>query len=126
MIVPTALALVTSSFAEDRQHDRPLGVFGTLLALGFRTGLLLGGVLTNTLGWRSTMGLSVVMGALVLMAAPLLLTESRGERQRLDVPGAVTITGGLLARIGYSRLGRHGGGATTCNEPEKAYPWSCG
>jgi EmrB/QacA subfamily drug resistance transporter len=99
MIVPTAMALLTTSFAEGRQRDRALGVLGTLMSLGFTAGVVFGGVLTDTLGWRSTMGLNVVMGVLVLIAAPVLLTESRGERQRLDLPGAVTITGGLLALI---------------------------
>jgi EmrB/QacA subfamily drug resistance transporter len=99
MIVPTAMALLTTSFAEGRHRDRALGVLGTLMSLGFTAGVVFGGVLTDTLGWRSTMGLNVVMGVLVLIAAPVLLNESRGERQRLDLPGAVAITGGLLALI---------------------------
>lgn len=99
LIVPTAMALLTTSFAEGRARDKALGVLGTLMSLGFTAGVLLGGVLTDTLGWRSTMGLNVVMAVIVLAAAPGLLTESRGERQRLDVPGAVAITGGLLALI---------------------------
>jgi EmrB/QacA subfamily drug resistance transporter len=99
LIVPTAMALLTTSFAEGKARDKALGVLGTLMSLGFTAGVLLGGVLTDTLGWRSTMGLNVVMAVIVLAAAPGLLTESRGERQRLDIPGAVTITGGLLAVI---------------------------
>jgi MFS family permease len=99
MIVPTAMALLTTSFAEGRERNRALGVLGTLMSLGFTAGVLAGGVLTATLGWRSTMGLNVLMGAAVLVAAPLLLTESKGGRQRLDLPGAVTITGALLALI---------------------------
>jgi len=99
MVVPTGMALLTTSFAEGRARDKALGVLGTLMSLGFTAGVLLGGVLTDTLGWRSTMGLNVVMAVGVLIAAPILLTESRGERQRLDIPGAIAITGGLLALI---------------------------
>ncbi|MFB7663850.1 MFS transporter [Kitasatospora sp. NPDC056138] len=100
MIVPSGMSLLTTTFREGPERDRALGVSGLLLSLGFTTGMLLGGVLTDSLGWRSTMALNVVMGLGVLLAAPGLLTESRlPERPRLDLPGAVTITGGLLALI---------------------------
>lgn len=101
MIVPTGMALLTTSFAEGPQRDRALGVSGMLMSLGFTIGVVLGGVLTQGLGWRSTMALNVVMGALVLAAAPRLLRDSRAAapRPRLDVPGAITVTGGLLAVI---------------------------
>jgi MFS family permease len=109
LIVPTAMALVTTSFAEGPARNRALGVLGTLMSLGFTVGVVVGGVLTAAFGWRSTMVLNVVLGAAVLAAAPVLLTESRGERQRLDLPGAVTITGGLLALIyGFSAAAQRG------------------
>jgi len=95
-IVPSGMALLTTTFKEGPQRDRALGIMGSLMALGFTFGMVLGGVLTETLTWRSTMALNVVMGLLVLVGAPLLLTESRNEvRGRIDVPGAVTVTGGL-------------------------------
>lgn len=100
VIVPTGMSLLTTTFPEGPQRDRALGISGTLLSLGFTVGMVLGGVLTDTLGWRSTMGLLGVASAVVLAFAPGLLTESRNPvRPRLDVPGAVTVTGGLLALI---------------------------
>lgn len=112
IVVPTGMALLTTSFSEGPQRDRALGISGMLMSLGFTVGVVLGGVLTQGLGWRSTMGLNVAMGALVLVAAPLLLRESRPEgRPRLDVPGAVTVTGGLLALIyALSTAAQHGFG----------------
>ncbi|MGW6539758.1 MFS transporter [Streptomyces sp. NPDC055051] len=99
-IVPTGMSLLTTSFPEGPARDRALGVSGTLMSLGFTIGMVLGGVMTETLGWRSTMGLLAVFTLLVLPLAPGLLTESRTpDRPRLDVPGAVTVTGGLLALI---------------------------
>ncbi|MFF3454115.1 MFS transporter [Streptomyces sp. NPDC002730] len=99
-IVPTGMSLLTTTFPEGPQRDRALGISGTLLSLGFTIGMVLGGVLTDTLGWRSTMGLLAVAALLVLVLAPGLLAESRHpERPRLDVPGAVTVTSGLLAVI---------------------------
>ncbi|MFI9200455.1 MFS transporter [Streptomyces sp. NPDC053048] len=100
VIVPTGMSLLTTTFAEGPARDRALGISGTLMSLGYTVGMVLGGVMTDSLGWRSTMGLLAVAGAGVLLAAPRLLTESRpAHRPRLDVPGAVTVTGGLLAVI---------------------------
>lgn len=100
VIVPTGMSLLTTTFPEGPQRDRALGISGTLLSLGFTVGMVLGGVMTDTLGWRSTMGLLTVAAVIVLALAPGLLPESRTpERPRLDVPGAITVTGGLLALI---------------------------
>ncbi len=111
-IVPAGMALLTTTFKEGPERDRALGIMGSLMALGFTFGMVLGGVLTETLTWRSTMALNVVMGLLVLVGAPLLLSESRNEvRQRIDVPGAITVTGGLLALIyGLSTAAQSGFG----------------
>ncbi|MEW2135155.1 MFS transporter [Streptomyces sp. NPDC005409] len=100
VIVPTGMSLLTTTFPEGPLRDRALGISGTLLSLGFTIGMVLGGVMTDTLGWRSTMGLLSVAAVVVLALAAGLLPESRTtERPRLDVPGAVTVTGGLLALI---------------------------
>ncbi|MEU8437049.1 MFS transporter [Streptomyces sp. NPDC029216] len=99
-IVPAGMSLLTTTFPEGPLRDRALGISGMLLSLGFTIGMVLGGVMTDTLGWRSTMGLLALAALAVLALAPGLLDESRTpERPRLDVPGAVTVTGGLLALI---------------------------
>ncbi|MEU4657229.1 MFS transporter [Streptomyces sp. NPDC023723] len=99
-IVPTGMSLLTTTFPEGPARDRALGISGTLLSLGFTVGMVAGGVLTDLLGWRSTMGLLTLFVLVVLPLAPGLLPESRTpDRPRLDVPGAVTVTGGLLALV---------------------------
>ncbi|MCX5059690.1 MFS transporter [Streptomyces sp. NBC_00452] len=99
-IIPTGMSLLTTTFAEGPARDRALGISGTLLSLGFTVGMVAGGVLTDVLGWRSTMGVLALFALIVLPLAPGLLPESRApERPRLDVPGAVTVTGGLLSVI---------------------------
>jgi MFS family permease len=99
-IIPAGMSLLTTTFPEGPARDRALGISGTLLSLGFTVGMVAGGVLTDALGWRSTMGLLSVFALIVLPLAPGLLPESRTpDRPRLDIPGAVTVTGGLLALI---------------------------
>ena len=110
-IVPTGMSLLTTTFPEGPARDRALGISGTLLSLGFTVGMVAGGVLTDAFGWRSTMALLTLFAVLVLPLAPALLPESlphslKGmggapipDRPRLDVPGAFTVTGGLLALI---------------------------
>ncbi|GCB49521.1 MFS transporter [Streptomyces sp. NL15-2K] len=113
-IVPTGMSLLTTTFPEGPARDRALGISGTLLSLGFTVGMVAGGVLTDVLGWRSTMGLLTLFALLVLPLAPALLPESRTpERPRLDVPGAITVTGGLLSLIyALSTAADHGFGRT--------------
>ena len=99
-IVPTGMSLLTTTFPEGPARDRALGISGTLLSLGYTTGMVAGGVMTDAFGWRSTMALLTLFAVLVLPLAPALLPESRTpDRPRLDVPGAFTVTGGLLALI---------------------------
>ncbi|MFJ3641787.1 MFS transporter [Streptomyces sp. NPDC090108] len=122
-IVPSGMSLLTTTFPEGPARERALGISGTLLSLGFTTGMVAGGVLTEALGWRSTMALLTVFALLVLPLAPGLLPKSlpRGredgggasaqDRPRLDVPGAVTVTAGLLSLIyGLSTAADHGFG----------------
>lgn len=69
-IVPTGMSLLTTTFPEGPLRDRALGISGTLLSLGFTVGMVLGGVMTDTLGWRSTMGLLALFSVIVLPLAP--------------------------------------------------------
>lgn len=100
MLVPSGLALLTTSFPEGPLRNRALGINGALLSLGFTAGVILGGAITEFLDWRWTMFINVPFGAVAIVVTPLLLAESRAEGDtRLDVPGAITVSGGLLALI---------------------------
>lgn len=100
MVTPAALSLLTTSFAEGPLRQRVLGLNGALMAAGFTAGAILGGVLTDLLSWRWAFFANVVVAAAVLLVAPAVLAESRpAARPRVDVPGAVTVTLGLLAVV---------------------------
>ena len=100
MVTPAALSLLTTSFPEGPQRARALGLNGSLMAAGFTTGAVLGGVLTDLLSWRWAFFINVVVAIAVLIVAPGVLIESRRQRRpRLDVPGALIVTAGLLAVV---------------------------
>lgn len=100
IVVPAALSLLFSSFPEGKLREKALGLNGALMAAGFTTGAILGGLLTDLLSWRWAFLINVPVAAAVLVLAPIVLAESRpAEKTRLDVPGAVTVTLGLLALV---------------------------
>ncbi|WP_164699824.1 MFS transporter [Modestobacter sp. KNN46-3] len=110
IVVPAALALLLGTFPEGPSRDRALGLNGALMAAGFTTGAVLGGLLTDLLSWRWAFFLNVPVAVLVLVVAPRVLAERPAEqRTRLDVPGAATVTLGLLALVfGLTRAASHG------------------
>jgi MFS family permease len=100
MATPASLSLLTTTFAEGGQRERVLGFNGALLSGGFTVGALVGGALVSLLGWRAAFFINVPVAVAILLVTPFVISESRvPERVKLDVPGAVTVTGGLLALI---------------------------
>jgi MFS family permease len=100
MATPAAMSLLTTTFAEGRQRERVLGLNGALACGGFTVGALLGGTLVTALGWRAAFFVNVPVAVAALVVTPFVIVESRATtRPRLDVRGAVTVTGGLLAVV---------------------------
>jgi EmrB/QacA subfamily drug resistance transporter len=106
-VTPAALSLLTTSFPEGAMRERALGLNGALMAGGFTTGAILGGVLTDLLSWRWAFFINVPVAAAVLLVSPTVLTETRpATRPKLDVPGALSVTLALLAIVyGLTRAG---------------------
>ncbi|MFI1167631.1 MFS transporter [Streptomyces sp. NPDC020801] len=103
---PAALALLTEVFPAGPARNRALGVYAAVGAASFSGGVLLGGVLTQFLGWRSVLCFSVVVGATVLAATRAGLPAGVGRGGRLDLPGAISGTIGLtLLVVGASTGG---------------------
>ncbi|WP_232667828.1 MFS transporter [Pseudonocardia sp. TRM90224] len=93
-----AFAALLAHFPDGPERHRALGVFAAMAGAGGAAGTVLGGVLTDVLGWRSTFGLNVVAGAaLALLALCVLGPQPRRPRPgtTLDVAGALTVTAGL-------------------------------
>jgi MFS family permease len=110
LVIPSALSLLTTTFPEGPSRDRALGLNGSALPAGFIVGALLGGVLTDFLSWRWAFLVNVPVCVVIAVAAPFVITESRQlRRARLDVPGAVTVTAGLVALVYGITMARQDG-----------------
>ena len=92
---PTALSLIAITFPEGAPRNKAMGVYAMVSSGGAVLGFILGGVLTDITSWRSVLFVVVPIGALVLYAAPKVLPESGQRAAKLDLPGAVTATGGV-------------------------------
>ena len=96
MLAPATLSLLTTTYAEPTARRRALGVWSATAASGGAAGVLAGGLLTDLLDWRWVLFVNAPIGCALLVAATRSLAESRAERpDRLDIAGAVTVTGGL-------------------------------
>jgi EmrB/QacA subfamily drug resistance transporter len=99
-ISPAALAILMTTFAEGRERNIALGVWGGVGGFGAAAGVLLGGLLTDSLSWEWIFFVNIPVGLSALALAPVLLRESRDTRVRsFDAPGAVLVTGGLSTLV---------------------------
>jgi EmrB/QacA subfamily drug resistance transporter len=110
---PTSLSLIATNFAEGRERNRAMGVYAAMSGGGGAIGLLLGGILTSYVSWRWIFFVNVPIAGLVLFLTPRALNESQSTSGHLDVPGAITATGGMLSLVyGLSNASSHGWGST--------------
>ncbi len=101
VVAAVSLSLVMSLFTEPAERAMAMGIYGFVGAAGGSIGELLGGVLTQTLGWHSVflVNLPIGIGVYALCAA-LLPRESGSQAQRShDVAGAVAITAALMVAV---------------------------
>jgi EmrB/QacA subfamily drug resistance transporter len=101
LLAPAALSILTTMFAEGRERNIALGVWGAVSGSGAAAGVLLGGLLTSSLSWSWIFFINVPVGIVLVAVAPLLLRESRADlgHRYFDVGGAATVTGGLMLLV---------------------------
>lgn len=113
LLSPAALSILTTTFAEGRERNLALGIWGAAAGSGGAAGVLLGGALTSGLSWPWIFFINVPVGALVIALSPWLLGESRAglRDRRFDVAGATSITAGLMVLVyAMTRATQHGWG----------------
>jgi EmrB/QacA subfamily drug resistance transporter len=105
IISPAALSIVTSLFADGAERNKALGAWGAVAGSAGAAGVLLGGILTEGLGWEWVLWVNVPVSLIALALTPGLIPESRSTaaRRHFDAAGAVTVTAGLSV-LAYALL----------------------
>jgi EmrB/QacA subfamily drug resistance transporter len=99
IIAPTALALIATTFPEGPPRRRAMGVYAAMSVAGAAAGLLAGGLLVTYASWRWVLFVNVPIGIALALAAPAVLPGAARRPGRLDLPGAITGTGGVAALV---------------------------
>jgi EmrB/QacA subfamily drug resistance transporter len=108
IVAPTALSLIADTFKEGSARTRALGIYAGAAGGGGAVGLILGGLITNYVSWRWVLFVNVPIALLLAVAAPRVLAASDGRSGRLDLPGAISVTGGMTLLVyGLSRAATH-------------------
>ena len=101
ILSPAALSIVTTTFRDGAERNKALGVWGAVAGSGGAAGVLLGGVLTDSLGWEWVLWVNVPIAIAAAALAPALIAESRSSSatRTFDVAGAVSITAALTILV---------------------------
>jgi EmrB/QacA subfamily drug resistance transporter len=116
LLAPAALSLLMTIFAEGRERNLALGIYGAASGSGAAAGVLLGGLLTSYLSWSWIFFINVPVGAAAIALTPLLLQESRAAvaHRHFDFTGAATVTSGLMLLVyAMTRASDDGWGSAT-------------
>jgi EmrB/QacA subfamily drug resistance transporter len=101
LLAPAALSLLMTTFAEGRERNLALGIYGAASGSGAAAGVLLGGVITSYLGWSWIFFVNVPVGVAAIALTPYLLRESRADlaHRHFDLAGATSVTAGLMLLV---------------------------
>jgi EmrB/QacA subfamily drug resistance transporter len=99
IVAPAALALIATTFPAGPPRSRAMGVYAAMSAAGGAAGLIAGGLLVTYASWRWVLFVNVPVGIAVALAAPAVLPGTARRPGRLDLPGAITGTGGVAALV---------------------------
>ncbi|MEU7066625.1 MFS transporter [Streptomyces sp. NPDC046161] len=106
LLAPAALSLLAVMFTDAKERAKAFGIYGAIAGGGGAVGLILGGFLTEYLNWRWTFFVNIPFAIIAAAGAWLVIREPAGgrNRARLDVPGVILSTLGLVALVyGFTR-----------------------
>ena len=104
LLAPAALSLMTTTFTDLGERNKAFGIWGAIAGSGAAIGLILGGVLTQTLSWRYSMYVNLVFATIAIAGALTLIhNQAPDVKPRLDIPGVLTVSAGLFSLVyGFS------------------------
>jgi len=116
LLAPAALSLLTTTFAGTDDRPKAFAIFGAVAGSGAAIGLLLGGLITEYLGWRWCLYVNLIFTVIAVIGAVILLERRSGDADRhsLDFPGTVAAVGGLFCIVyGLSNAETHAWSSTS-------------
>ncbi|MEU1625795.1 MFS transporter [Streptomyces sp. NPDC020096] len=114
LLAPAALSLLSVMFTEAKERAKAFGIYGAIAGGGAAIGLMLGGVLTEYLNWRWALFVNIAFAVVAAVGAIAVIHEPEGtrNRNRLDIPGVLLATLGLVSLVyGFTRAESDGWGA---------------
>ncbi len=104
LLAPSVLAILTTTFTDPAERGKAFAIYGALAGAGGAIGLLLGGILTSYASWRWTLFVNLAFAAVATVGVALWLKNDRAaDRDPLDIPGLLLVTGGLFCLVyGFS------------------------
>ena len=128
-LTPTSLAIVANLYRDPLERARAIGIWGVASGVGLGAGPIVGGAVTDWMGWRAVFVVNAVVGLVALLIAIRVVPRSRSEVARgLDVRGQALAVA-LLASLTYAlieapRYGWGSPGSCSCS-PQTWCSWSC-
>jgi EmrB/QacA subfamily drug resistance transporter len=104
LLAPAAMSLLTTTFTDQAERNKAFGIWGAVAGSGASIGLILGGLLTQTLNWRYSMYVNLVFAGIAITGALTLLhNQAPAVKPKLDIPGVLTVSAGLFSLVfGFS------------------------
>ncbi|WP_329217132.1 MFS transporter [Streptomyces sp. NBC_01485] len=113
MLNPVAMSIITNTFTAPRERARAIGVWGAVVGISMAAGPLLGGLLVESVGWRSIFWLNLPVGLVALLATLRYVPESRAPKARRPDPVGQLLVITLFGSLTYAIIEAPEAGATT-------------
>ncbi len=102
MLNPVAMSIITNTFTEPRERARAIGVWGAVVGISMAAGPIIGGVLVDSVGWRSIFWINLPVGLAALMLTWRFVPESRAPKARRPDPVGQLLVIALLGSLTYA------------------------
>ncbi|MDR6973744.1 EmrB/QacA subfamily drug resistance transporter [Streptomyces sp. 3330] len=113
MLNPVAMSIITNTFTDPRERARAIGVWGAVVGISMAAGPLLGGLLVESVGWRSIFWLNLPIGLVALLATLRYVPESRAPKARRPDPVGQLLVIALFGPLTYAIIEAPEAGAAT-------------